>query len=390
MSGVSGPVATYPLAGELPLAKPCSGPVMSVLRALVVASMVALAGCASSPPERPAPVVIPESTWRQVDRDIVSVSQDAKEQASNHAREAMQNWRELVYQRTDTDFIPWFSSYWTREWMSLKVTWYKLSAGGEKDPVVDRLAVYLQGEYRDRVLQPVAKEMDPDRAMHQATKLYVWVLGELLQRIPKRYGVPQDQFDHRLEGIPAIALAPPPSHRASLYQIVHADPLGKLPAYVALIDRVRNSRGSSGSWSADEGISSVAKRTSERLTEELATGGVASTVSAMVGRVAGAVISLGAAGFTAIVRERERPEMEAQLRKNLGVAFDEEWLDLMHNPDTGVLAGVNYISGQIEGSLASSVAPPLQFEPPAQAVPAPSEQPPQPENGEDGPASQLW
>lgn len=364
---------------------------MLKLRPLILALLVALAGCATSerPPQLP-PVVIPESTWRQIDRDIVAVSQDAKSQASNHARDAMQSWRDLVYQRTDTDFIPWFSSYSTRQWLSLKVAWYKLSAGGEKDPVVERLATYLQEQYRDRVLGPVAKEMDPERAREQATKLYVWVLGELLQRIPQRYGVPQDQFDRRLQGIPAIALAPPPTHSASLYQIVHADPLGKLPAYAALAARIRNARGGAGAWSSDAGISSVAKRTSERLTDELATGGVASTVSAVVGRVAGAVISLGVAGFNAIVRENERPEMEARLRKNLSAAFDEEWLDLMHNPDTGVLAGVNYISGQIEGSIGNTVTPPVQVEPEPQGIPPPSEQPLEHGSGDNVPPYQLW
>ncbi|GAB3372579.1 hypothetical protein [Azotobacter armeniacus] len=355
------------------------------LRSLIVVLMVALAGCATPDrtPKLPPPVVIPESTWRQIDRDIVAVSLDAKKQATNHAHHAMQSWRGLVYQRTDTDFIPWFSSYWTRQWLTMKVTWYKLNAGGEKEPTVERLAIYLQEQYHEQVLEPVAKEIDPDRVMEQATKLYVWLLGEQLQRIPQRYGVPPDQFYRRLKGIPAIALAPPPTHSASLYQIVHADPIGRLPAYVALVARIHNAPGGAGTWSSDAGISSVAKRTSERLATELATSGVASSVAAAVGRAAGMVISLGAAGFTSIVREKERPEMEAQLRKSLNAAFDEEWLDLMRNPDTGVLAGVYYISGQIERSLANTVTRPAQFEAEPQDVLLPGEQPLQDGNSDD-------
>ncbi|WP_349616314.1 hypothetical protein [Azotobacter salinestris] len=342
---------------------------MSSLRSLIVALLVAVsvAGCAT--PDRPAkvspPVVIPESTWRQIDRDIVAVSLDAKNQATHHARDAMQSWRTLVYQRTGTDFIPWFSGYWTRQWLTMKVTWYKLSAGGERDPTVDRLADYLQGQYQDRVLEPVARESDPDKIMEQTTKLYIWLLGELLQRIPQRYGVPLDQFNRRLQGIPAIALAPPPTHSASLYQITHAEPVGTLPAYVALVARIRNVSTNSGAktWSSNAGLSSVAKRTSERLASELVTRGVASSVSLVVGRAIGMMISLGMTGFTLIVREKERPEMEAQFRKSLNVAFDEEWRDLIRDPDTGVLAGVYYISGQIEGSLTNTVTLSIQYEP---------------------------
>ncbi|MGH8353214.1 MAG: hypothetical protein ACRERY_06730 [Pseudomonas sp.] len=347
------------------------------LRSLIVALMVALAGCATSDraPDLAPPVLISESTWRQVDRDIVAASLAATVRANNYARDSMESWRGLVYQRTDTNFIPWFSSYWTQQWLSLKVAWYELSAEGEKDPASNRLATYLQEQYHGRVLDPVAKKIDPGGVMEQATKFYVQLLGEQLQGIPPRYGVPLDQFDRRLQDIPAIELAPPADHSASLYQIVHADPIDRLPAYVALVDRIRNASGGVGIGSSGSGISSVAKRTSEKLESELATSGVASAASAMVGRVAGTVISIGVAAFRAIARESERPEMEAHLRKNLNAALDDEWLSLMESPATGVMAGVYYISGQIEGSLSRTDTLPAQLEPLPRVVPLPGEQP---------------
>ncbi|WP_137886112.1 hypothetical protein [Pseudomonas sp. 2FE] len=347
------------------------------LRSLIVALMLALAGCATPDraPDLTPPIVIAESTWRQVDSDIVAASLAATGQAQNYARGSMESWMDLVYQRTDADFIPWFTSYWTQQWLSMKVAWYKLSTGEGTDPAVNRLATYLQEQYQDRVLDPVAEEIDPDVIMGQATKFYVQLLGEQLQGIPQRYGVPLDQFDRRLQDIPAIALAPPAAHSASLYQIVHADPLDRLPAYVALVDRIRNAAGGAGAGSSDTGISSVAKRTSETLAAELVTSGAASAASAVLPRIAGTLISLGVAGFSAIARENERPEMEAQLRENLNADFDDEWLDLMRNPATGVLAGVYHISGQVEGSLAKTAALPVKFEPVPREVPLPGEQP---------------
>ncbi|MCY1548804.1 hypothetical protein D9M68_849370 [compost metagenome] len=142
---------------------------------------------------------------------------------------------------------------------------------------------------------------------------------------------------------------------------MHTDPLERLPAYRALIKRIRTSPGGLGDWSTDPGISSVAHRTSERLVDDLATRGGASAVSALVGGAAGAAISLGVAAFTAAARENERPETEAQLRQNLNAAFNEEWLELMRSPDRGVLAGVHHLSGQIEGGLVWSA--PIRFAP---------------------------
>ncbi|MBT8767459.1 hypothetical protein [Metapseudomonas boanensis] len=334
-------------------------------RALIVALMVAVGGCATSErSQEPAPpIIVPQSTWRQVDSQIVAASRSATERANTYAHESMESWMDLVYQRTDAEFIPWFTSYWTQQWLTLKVAWYKLGAEGEIDPTVDRISIYLQEQYQDRVLDPVAEEIDPIKVMDQATKLYVQLLGQQIQGIPQRYGVPLDQFDRRLQGIPAIALAPSTTHSASLYQVIHADPLDELPAYVALVDRVRGSSAREGTGVSPAGISTVAKQTSEELAAELVTRGAASAVSALAGRVAGTLISLGVAGFSIISKENARPGVEAHLRKSLNDDFDEEWLELMRNPDTGVMAGVNYLSGQIEGNLTGPDTLPLRYEP---------------------------
>jgi hypothetical protein len=355
------------------------------LRALIVALLVVLAGCAipHRAPEVTAPVVIPQSTWRQVDQDIIAASKDATEQVKVYARGSMDHWRDRVYQQTDENFIPWFSGYWTQEWLSMKVTWYTMSAGGETDPSAKRLGLYLQEQYHNRVLDPVALEIDPDAVMGQATEFYIQLLGKQLQAIAQRYGVPQNQLDRRLKDIPAIALAPPPAHNASLYQIIHAEPIAKLPAYVALIDRIHNAAGGAGVGSSDEAILSVAIKTNEKLEAQLASRGVASVVSAATGKVAGMMISMGVAGFRAVEHENERLEREAQLRKNLGTAFDEAWLKLVKSPTTGVMAGVYYLVGQIEGSLGKSVALPVIIGPVPREVPLPGTQPLQDEKSDD-------
>lgn len=376
MSSLSRLLDAYPMALGLPPAKLLCRTARLNLRALTVALLVALAGCATS--ERtsdPPPVLIAQSTWRQVDRDLLVASRAATGPAENYARERMASWRILVQQHTEAEFIPWFTSYWTRQWLTMKVAWYKLSTGKETEPVENRLAIYLQKQYHGRVLSPVAKQIDPDVVMQQATKTYVQLLGQQLQGISQRYGIPREQFDRRLKDIPAIALTSPGVHRASLYQIVRADPLDRLPAYVALIDRLRNAEGGVERGSSEAGISSLAQRTSEKLAADLATSGAASAVSAVVGRAAGMMISLGVAGFTAIARENERPALEAQLRGNLNAAFDEEWLSLMENPATGVLAGVYHIAGQLEVSLAEAATRPAKFEALPRGVPRPGAQP---------------
>jgi hypothetical protein len=320
---------------------------------LLVVWIVMLAGCASRPP----PVTVSPSTWRQVDREIIAASQNATEQASHFARDALQEWLDLVRQRTESDFIPWFSRYRTRKWMSIKVSWYQMGADEDKEEVVDRLALYLQQQYRKRVLVPVARQTDPVRIRERTTRFYVWLLGELLAKIPLRHGVPPEQFERRLAGIPAITLAPPANQDASLQQLIRTERLDRLPAYRALGIRIREAPAMVVLWSDDAGITSVARQTSRQLTTELATSSVAGAVGAVLGP-AGAVLSLGVMGVTELMREHDRPERDAQLRKSLNAAFNLEWREWMRSRDHGVMAGVHYLDDSLERQLLPRVESP--------------------------------
>jgi hypothetical protein len=345
------------------------------LRFLIVVLMVALAGCATPDrvPVLTPPAYVSEDTWREVERDLGAASLVARGAAQNYARGYMESWRGRVHQRTEADFIPWFTGYWTQQWLAVKVAWYKLSIGKGTNPAVRQLATYLQEQYNKRVLDPVAKEVDPEEVRVRATTLYIQLLGEQLQGIPRRYGIPPGQFDRRLENIPAIALAPPAAHNASLYQIVHADPIAGLPAFAALIDQMRKRAGGPEAGPLDAKISPSAKRVSEKLMAKLAVSGGASAAAAAVGGVAGMVISLGATGFGVVAHENERSEMTAQLREDLNAAQDDMWYSLMEDPVTGVMAGINYIAEQIEGRVAEVLTLPVRVEPVLRQAPIPAE-----------------
>lgn len=331
------------------------------LRSLIVAVLVVLAGCATPPraPVEVAPVNVSASTWQQVDGEIVAASQSATEQTRIYSRGAMDYWRTRVYELTEQNFIPWFSSYWTQEWLSMKVSWYTISAKGEQDAAEKRLATYLLEAYQEKVLAPVAQEVDPDSILRLSVAFYVDILKEELQKISTRHGVPMAQLNGRIQKIPAIALGPPPARNASLYQIVHTEPLNTLPAYAALIDKVHKAGGDKGVGSTDTAMAPVARRASRRMEAEMAPRGAASAVAAAAGKLAGGLITVGVAGIRALIQANDRPDSEALIRSSLGNTFDKAWLKLVQNPTSGVMAGTLYVAGQIEGNLADRTAPPV-------------------------------
>ncbi|MER2099576.1 MAG: hypothetical protein ABS977_21940, partial [Pseudomonas qingdaonensis] len=214
---------------------------------------------------------------------------------------------------------------------------------------------------RERVLEPVAREINPQLIRERATQLYVQLLGQQLQGIGQRYRAAPDQFALHLNRIPAIALGPPAARDASVHQLITAQPLLTLPAYLALNEQIQKAAVAAGQAPSDTGLSSVAKRASAQLEATLVPRGAASAVAAAVGKAVGALISVASAGIGAMMHESERPAMVEQLRVILNVALNEEWQGLMQNPATGVMAGVNALSGQIRDSLVlSSGLPAMQ------------------------------
>ena len=331
--------------------------------------LLLLTACASPgpPPPPPSPVLVAESTWWQVDRDIAAAARAATAPAGEHAGAAMAKWRQRVQHYCETDFIPWFTSYGTQQWLAIKVAWYRLGNEGTSDPAAGRLAAYLQEQYQERVLDPVVREVDPAEVRKTATRIYQRTLGAALTGIRQRHAVPADQFDRRLQRIPAISLAPPPAHDASLLQFMRADPLAALPAYGALLDRIRAAAADSGGTD-DSRLSPAARRASAQALTRLTTSGAASAAAAIIGGVPGAVITLGAFGAGLAAHEKQRPEIEAQLRANLDAALAEMWFSLVENPASSVMAAVHYLATRIDDDLTPARPQPVELAPRPQEI----------------------
>ena len=319
---------------------------------LVALGLLALVGCAGRAPEPVVQAPVAAATWQQVDRALLQASRSATLQAEVYAQGSMDQWRTRVYQQTDEHFIPWFSGYWTQEWLSLKVGWYSLNSR-DSDQASRRLALYLQEQYQQRVLAPVALEIDADQITAQAMEFYVQLLRQQLALTTGALQLPAVQLDQHLERITAIDLGPQASQRASLRQLLQVEPIARLPAYGPLLQRLRVPEQASGI----SGVPRVAQQTSDKLQAQFAGRGVAGAVAAAVGRVAGALISVGVAGVRALVQDNDRQDLQAQTRRDLGEAFDQAWLRQLHDPEHGVMAGVYYLGRQLEDQLQAASVP---------------------------------
>ena len=81
-------------------------------RCLIVVLIGTLVGCATPEPRaiQTPEAHIAESTWWAIDEEIDAAALAATGPARNYARGYMENWVSLVRQRSESDFIPWYTS----------------------------------------------------------------------------------------------------------------------------------------------------------------------------------------------------------------------------------------------------------------------------------------
>ena len=279
-------------------------------------------------------------------------SRDAERAALGYASVALERWFERVRASTEAEFIPWATGYWTHQWLALKLAWYRSDDSIDEPARMARLANYLYEEYRSKVLEPVAHEIDPTQIMDQASEVYASTLATNIEELRQRYQVPRRTFDAWLSGFPAIS-APP---GASLRDLIEAQTVTELAAYQALTAPIRNADSNTGLAGGPPALRAVAERTAERLATTLTVRGGAAAAS-VLGGVPGALLGIGVSAWDAAAYEQERPALAAALSSELDAALRTAQWHLLSDRRQGVLAPIAHITEQLAASLPAPLPP---------------------------------
>lgn len=331
---------------------------------LAAAIVVTVSGCAYAPPRdepaAPVPPLVSASTWRDVHEEIWNASRLAAEESEAYARFAMDEWMDKVRKRTEEAFVPWYLSYWTQQWISVKVAWYESNQEEGEPSASKRLAAYIQKEYESRVLLPVTQESDPREIRDTASEMYVKLVSEQLQGIPNRFDIPSEEFHRRLAAIPAIAIQGDPTHSISLSVLIDSGPVTTRTAYAELVRQIETGGEDRGGGDTTDELHPVAEIAANKLSSTVAVRGGAAAAAAAVGGPVGILISLGALGWGAYTHERDRPALETRLRECLDTASQEIWRYMVEDPRAGVTAPVRHMSAQIESGVWVPYAAPAE------------------------------
>lgn len=275
----------------------------------------------------------------------------AQSEAEIYARAAMQKWMLRVRENTENEFLPWYSSYWAQQWIGFKAGWYEMNREDDEAPVGDYLVGYLQEKFYALVLEPAGMEANPQTITEQAASIFIRLLSEQLQCVPKMHTVSLRSLQKKLEQMPLIKLSGGRSDSASLFQLFEHNSLVGVPAYDRLIAQANSIEQQESSSPNNERLQMVAKESVARLVAQLPVRAGGSAVATVVGEAMGLFISAGVAAWSVASHNQEKPAIESRLREALRAGLDDMWETLMEDPELGVLSPVNHMSEQIETGL---------------------------------------
>jgi len=318
---------------------------------LLIVIITVMSGCVQPPTKtvaQPPPYHIQPGTLRALDEGIFTASVEASHESEAYARVAMEEWLWRVRERIEKDFIPWYSSYGIKQWMTAKVVAFKLLYTEGAATPEERMVSYLQEQFYEQVLEPVSSFVNPQTVMEDAAVNYLRELRERLDRLPSEYDVPASAFRQYLETIPAIVVQAVPTQEASLNKVLQAANLSDLPAYRALSKKVAAASDVANPTPSADKLQVVANQAVSRLLDSVTLSASTATASTLVGGYWGIAISAGSAAYAAVEYDHEKPAIEAQLRENLDAALNLMWQELVEDPRGGVTALVHHMSTQIE------------------------------------------
>ncbi len=325
-------------------------------RCLLPAILFGLSACAGVPrqPPAPTPPPVPAATWESVDRELLLAARTARAHAAAYAEAGLDLWLGRVGRYTDETFVPWYTSYWTQEWLAVKFAWYqsdetKGETNGEAD-AERRLAAYLQEKYQAQVLEPASEVADPGRLLHQATALYLFTFAEQAAAIGRRYRLAEPVYREHLARIPAIPGGDGEVGLALGPLLAAARP-DRLPPYATLLGQVERAGVDVNARLRQGGLVPAAHRVAGQFAGRLATRGGSAAAAAALGGPAGLVLSLGVTVWSANEHEKRKPALEAELQAILEPALARMRYTLLQDPKHGLLGAVNRIQGQVGQGL---------------------------------------
>ncbi len=293
--------------------------------------------------------------WDAVDAATSEAVQGAQEAARRYAEQEIHKWVAELKGRVDHNFLDWYFSYWTQQWLGLKAMGYWAAHKILKDEptMAAHITEDIQREFAQRVLRPPIAQMRLQRIARETVRLFVQELHDRLSPIPERYHVPAPAWENYLNGL-ALLTRDVRGKKVTL-PLKGLVGMGSGGTLVLCMKAIKSLKGHFARIGSRMAIKSAA-RGAEKAAAEMAAKTGAKVASESGGKLLGPLVAIGVLVWDLWDHYHTVKTERPVLRKNLHDFLDEMGDDLLSNPDTGLLPVIDHMVENILTSMKRSVS----------------------------------
>ena len=155
------------------------------------------------------PIVQPSVPWSEVDQALATALEQSRRAAEREASQRLDEWIAGLMQRVDDDFLPWYFSYWNQQRLGLEGLYQEAVhwVNGNAPTAAEKITEEVQRAFAEQVLRPEIAQLELESLVRQVVNGYVENLRQNLDAIPKRYSIPQAEWQRYLSDLGSLSAA---------------------------------------------------------------------------------------------------------------------------------------------------------------------------------------
>lgn len=294
-------------------------------------------------------VGIPSDVQMRLDGEVADALRAASAAAEAHGRAQLAEWVGRLMENVDPNFLNWFFGYWHQQYMGLQalfrgvVHWVDTHTVESGQPTAEEsLTLSFQSEFTARVLRPEIAKLELERMTREVVHKYVETLRAKLQVIPTRYALKEADWHRYLSDLSRMG------SRTDRAELLLGDILkaGTVAAAVGIGAKLTAPIGAMGA----KVLGSFAGKAGAKLAAK--TGGKVAGKAAG-GWLAGPIIGVGILLWDVWDTKQTAAEQRPILKRNIEDFLHAMAEDLLKNPETGMMAAIAGMEGDVLRSLQS-------------------------------------
>ncbi|NEQ99149.1 MAG: hypothetical protein F6K30_20920 [Cyanothece sp. SIO2G6] len=292
--------------------------------------------------------VVHHPDWAAIDQSVADAMIQAHNTAENYAATALVTWKtERLVPRVDR-FLDWYFGYFNQKKFELAVPylWLKnqvlrpFSSTEKMESVTDQITQQFEHEFAKQVLLPSLAQITLERITQETTDHYMAQLQSNIQTVQQTYQIPQGEWERYLDGLSITVVDTEGNTISNSLRSVALGGGGYLVTKPLLAFSLAKISSKFGAKAVGTATTKVAAKTGGAVAAEFG--------ASVLDPLAGIALLVWDVWDYKTVVAADRPI----LRDNLMHYLDEMTEQLLHHPETSVMAAVDQLEAQLYHALA--------------------------------------